>query len=940
MKTKTVSSEIYRECQNLFLECDEFESDEYVKSIFVTQDLIEFQNSVPGANTKKRRVDLCLGFLIKTRTSDGKLLLEAFLSNLVNNYPTTSMLHDKISRLLTHVRTNPSRLSLSDNALANIYCESIIGEMGQFFFQHIVDLSAEDQLPLKHKDMVADKISEMLNDFVEDIYGDWLISPLDENDKDRHIENLREKLIDLNRVVLVGEPGSGKSTILRRVAIDHAQNFLKNKKPLIPIFVPLSQYKGDLPFDEFAKAFLGDLKKHSGDISFIWLLDAFDEMPLFSPDDGKRELLPELLRFVENRNFVLTCRLGNYRQELGRILNINRIKISDLSPQQIHDVIYKRLPADLAADLWRSLKGSDELIAAWKYFQRHEDIFWQNLPPPVPVQRAYLAKAHLSNIHSTHIPMPDDPSWQIHLPIIYQFHMEARSRIHDDPRKLILLCRNPFTLSIIIDLVKRIGVNRLPGNRGVLFELFAKVLLAREEKKASLRGTPWNKNTNEIVISGLTSLASGLLKLGGFTRIDMDNAIRIIGVDGQLVLSIAEAASLIKIGESVFFTHKLLQEYFSTHEMRQALEKNSSASIFCGEKWWEINPWRETFIMLGEVLRDPARVATWVAPYDPDTALDVIIRNGDFESFDSIDQDTKCTIADSAKSKLTGATTNPRVAALRILGVLNSDDRDGIGTYEDGLPAIQWCPIAKGKYTIGSDAQDSYALVYEKPQKKVDVAEFKIAKYPVTQIQFSVFEKNYYRHAEYWSKTGWKWVAENVQRSARNSGIGNYPVCDVSWHEAMAYCKWLTQTLHEKRKIKEHQIIRLPTEIEWEVAARGEDGRIFPWGMQFQVDFSNMNETQIDHVVSVGAFPHAKSHFSVEDMSGNTWEWCLTTWDEYNKPSFFKGFDDIDSARVIRGGAFDSGRREMRCAYRHRLAPDGIISPIGFRLVLADLQIQ
>lgn len=929
---KGIPEDLYQACIEVFLECDEFDSNELTRSLFATQDLIAFRDMIPSATSKRKRVELLVDFLVNKSLGYNRLLLDPFVSVLTGQYAQNTDIYVRLKNIHSRIENFQSSISLSNPIFQ--YCDTLISEIREPILRQLVDLTGEIQQKTTNLD---ETLTDIIDSFIEDIYGEWLVSVDDKDSYGKFVGNLREKLISSQRVLLVGEPGAGKSTLLRRLVLDYIEIIKNTGAGKLPVFIQLSKFKGNISFNDFAISHIEILQKHLPNLNLVWLLDSFDEMPNYDVISRERDLLPELIDFLSGKNFILACRTGNFRSELNSIPNTIKLKINSLSPLQIHDIIYKRMEAKQAKELWKSLHGSKNLIDAWGFFDGYEDNFWREEIPTVSIQRKYYDTFNITDDDELSSRRSDDNIWQSNMPFIYQLHMEARSTIHEDPRKLILLCRNPFTLSVLINVAKKVGVSKLPGNRGVLFGLFSKVLLARESEKAKLRGEPWDKDLMNRVISSLTKIAYFLQKDGGIISIEYQNACDEIGKDAELILRIAEDANLITIDQDVRFSHKLLQEYFASHEMLQDLRSGVSAGEYITKEWWEINPWKETFIMLGEILKDPNQVAQWVAPYSPTMALNVLIENGDSEFLEYMDDDTKKKILESANDKIDHIKPLARASALKVLGILNSDNRTGVGLLSGDLPDISWRTIPQGKYTIGSNEADRYALVYEKPQRTVMVDEFRISKYPVTQIQFIPFLIGDYQNKKYWTAQGKKWLKEsdNKDKGTTLLQISNVPYYDVNWHEAMAYCRWLTVEYRKANIITQNEIIRLPTEIEWEVAARGNDARIYPWGNIFNSENCNMNETGIDAVVAVGTFLRGESPNLVDGLSGNTWEWCLTDWDSYFSDSQGTGGDDV--ARVIRGGAYNSGRREMRCAYRHRLAPDGIISPIGFRVVRCQI---
>jgi formylglycine-generating enzyme required for sulfatase activity len=153
----------------------------------------------------------------------------------------------------------------------------------------------------------------------------------------------------------------------------------------------------------------------------------------------------------------------------------------------------------------------------------------------------------------------------------------------------------------------------------------------------------------------------------------------------------------------------------------------------------------------------------------------------------------------------------------------------------------------------------------------------------------------------------------------------------VTWYEALAYCRWLTEQLRawERRAEPIRQLlceeswqVRLPGEAEWEKAARGTEGRIFPWGNEPDPDRANCGDTGISSTSAVGCFPGGGSPYGVLDMAGNVWEWCHSLYQPYPYKQE-DGQEDLGAGgtRVLRCGSFDSSLRCVRCASRLRSSP-------------------
>jgi formylglycine-generating enzyme required for sulfatase activity len=218
------------------------------------------------------------------------------------------------------------------------------------------------------------------------------------------------------------------------------------------------------------------------------------------------------------------------------------------------------------------------------------------------------------------------------------------------------------------------------------------------------------------------------------------------------------------------------------------------------------------------------------------------------------------------------------------------------------------------------DQSDAFGI--EAPQHQVNLAGYYIARHPVTNAEYRKFiEATGYpvpfRHDD-WSKP-FNW---NSDTRTYPEGKGDHPVALVSWYDAQAFCNWLGA--------------RLPTEAEWEKAARGTDGREWPWGNVWLPNCCNTEESGIQGTVPVGKFsPGGDSPYGVSDMAGNIWEWCSSLREAYPyQPG--DGREDLvaEGKRVLRGGALGMKRWVARCAFRNAALPGDYGFSIGFRVAL------
>jgi formylglycine-generating enzyme required for sulfatase activity len=303
-----------------------------------------------------------------------------------------------------------------------------------------------------------------------------------------------------------------------------------------------------------------------------------------------------------------------------------------------------------------------------------------------------------------------------------------------------------------------------------------------------------------------------------------------------------------------------------------------------------------------------------------------------------------------------------RAAAGRALAALD-DPRPGVGV-RDGLPDILWCYVPSGPFTMGSQ-DDPLAYDDETPQHPRDLPyPYWIARYPITNAQFDCFvqDPKGYAKDHWWTPAGRKWRGE--RRGPDKAGgvydLPNHPAVMITWYEAVAYCRWLTERLRGSGFR-----FQVPSEAEWEKAARGghliprqpilheflpceppadlhlqenpRPARIYPWGDDPDPDCANYDETGIGSTCAVGIFPRGRSPYGCLDMAGNVWEWCGTRWLDnyahYDDNAMVREDVDGEFRRVVRGGSFFDDRLNVRCAVRLRYAPDLLGWNLGFRPV-------
>jgi formylglycine-generating enzyme required for sulfatase activity len=375
------------------------------------------------------------------------------------------------------------------------------------------------------------------------------------------------------------------------------------------------------------------------------------------------------------------------------------------------------------------------------------------------------------------------------------------------------------------------------------------------------------------------------------------------------------------------------------------------------------------------------------------------------------------------------ALVSMRLAAARQLGQFE-DDPD-VGKRRHSYPAPDgeaqqyiepdWLPVLDdGAFRMGSDPDNETYYPDETPPHRVHLSGYQIARTPVTVAEFRCFmDARGYEREDFWHgeadlrwlrgvpdfKDSYEynyWVADRQKRiqelplveqlehqGALREGYYQFhksqterteaqleerwrsferrkrddsgrvvrpwlwddadytnpaqPVIGISWYEAKAYAAWLTEALQADNSIRPGQSVRLPSEAQWEKAARGCEGRIWPWGNDWDAGLCNTLEGRILFPSPVGMYPNGASPYGALDMAGNVWEWCQ---DWYNPKEYEERAGNAvkdptgpldGTLRVVRGGSWDCDRDNARCAYRDSIEPGDFNSLLGFRVVLSPI---
>ena len=692
------------------------------------------------------------------------------------------------------------------------------------------------------------------------------------------VDDVVKALAHSRRLVLLGEPGAGKTFSLWRIAADQARRAQTDPQAPIPLLVQLNRWTeaGD-SLEVFLRRELGRLEAHLDSLRSQGraqlLLDALNEVPT----DQRRQKGPQVKALADQEDvwcLVVSCRERDFRGPLA--LNLDTLRIEPLDPLRVHAFVTRYLEAmdpkegkaSGEALFWHLAGGEPVLDAsrAWQRAGADLKAFWtaDDIPRANP------------NVYSS-TTQPQDDAWR---------------RARYDPRSLLRLAGNPYLLNLMVWLWTEDGAAALSGNRATLFGRFVRDLLTREGGRFRALNAGVEPPDEARLLAALGELAWTLQNLGldeeGSVRtvLERDWAEKILSHDR---FEHAIAASLLDADRrQVRFSHQLLQEYFAAQELKARIDlgKITARELWPAQAWWRPSGWEEVARLAAGLYQSELIVfLRWLAHANPRMAAEVAKESGT-----PYDRAWLRELGALCLPRLTEPKAEPapeaRAALADALAILDLDRRPGVHVQESAVPDIDWVEVPGGQFT------------YQEGQRRTLPA-FRIARYPVTNSQFQAFVDAGGYAEDRW----WKGLAERIEvpRASRWS-LPNRPRETVSWYEAMAFCRWLSSKLD----LDKGTVVRLPTEQEWEKAARGTDGREYPWGEGYRAGYANINEKILDagpHYVAetspVGIYPQGASPHGVLDMAGNVWEWCLN---EYEKPT--KVGHGGNAARALRGGSW------------------------------------
>jgi len=801
-----------------------------------------------------------------------------------------------LPKVLTATPT-PNRREMEQAYLRNLAKQNSEWEELEFY----TDLAAERRIPTeKPVPKISEKAFAALSkrfEHVEMAFAQHTTRghSADDDAETQPLEtfaNLSDALKRFPRVALVGDPGCGKTTTLRRIALDLAlvaTNDELGTAPL-PILVPLGDFNGG-SLDAYLAANFGGLplRDYLPDRAVV-LLDGLNETAA--------EHVAEVQRWLNTNpktRVIVTCRKLDY---LERHLDLQRVDVQPLDIYRIRQFMANwGLSASAVDELFWGLCG-DTVVELWRLWRDAGDTF----------DRFWTAEEldERTPAYSRTNSLQDSAYNAMHRAMIDEKKLPG----------LLGLVSNPFLLTQTIFIYSK--RHAVPRSRGELFTLFVAALMEQRGKLAIIpKHREWI--AEPIQRGALAALATWLQAERQQTFATVDEILgvfqRYIGRSAEKpddLLSFAISANILeKSRDTLRFSHQLLQEYFAAYGMEETLKRGDSAErYFPGEQWWEPSGWEESAVLLcgmyvsaGQASADAWRVVEWLTPVNPIVAWRCIVEN-------ALDENHRAAYV--LKAPLAGVRAAPLARARWGVEIAENDTWAGVGLRPDGLPDIVWCEVPASEFIYQED-------------ERVTLPAFHIAKYPVTYKQFQAFIDV----PDGFSNAKWLDGLHENGLEQQRSGPGeqrfkfwSHPRENVSWYYAMAFCRWLSAKLAYE--------ITLPTEKQWEKAARGTEGHEYPYTGVFDPTKGNTDESGIGQTSAVGVFPDGASPYGVMDMSGNVLEWTLTEYQTRNSNN------TSNNQRVLRGGSWNGTQLNARSAFRISSAPTVRLNYEGFRLVLVS----
>jgi len=747
---------------------------------------------------------------------------------------------------------------------------------------------------------------------------------------------------DNDGLIILGDPGAGKTTFLKYLALMLAQGRGEslNLGHRLPILVPLAAYadalsEGDIPLDTFIERYyqnrgidvpLGTMLNEALDKgAALVLLDGLDEVR----DLSQRHLVVNRVldfytfRRKQGNKFVITSRIVGYREVRPAVKGLAECTLVDFDDEDI-----ERFVTQWTQAIERAAKGETRVAVEDAATEREELLQAINRHPGVRRLAANpLLLTILALMKRQGIVLPER---RVEL---YHTYVETLLKHWNLARGLDPRYARDLDVKETLKILGPLALwmqETSPGRGLVKQEALRRQLVQIYTE----RGFEDPEAHVEKFIKDVREHAALLLERGareyGFIHLTFQEYLAAVGIGDRGQQSVEPVVEILAqhVGEEAWWEVSLL-----TIGYMGIIQQRDEAAAAVVQELMGRAPGEpgEAVILVGEAVHDawPGGV-TRQARQEVVYALLSTMRDDEHVS----------PVLRSAAGRTLAKLGDPRIEVLEPLH-------------------IKWIEIPAGPFLMGErEEQYTHTIPYT----------YWISRYPITNAQFQAFvEAGGYEEPRYWTKAGWRWKkSENVTGPPNLDepwNLANHPRVAITWYEALAFTRWLTEQMRKEGLLREGYAVQLPNEPEWEKAARGglqipahpynpadpstlnlqpltlnpQPDRVYPWGNDPDPNRANYRDTGIGTTSAVGCFSGGASPYGVEEMSGNVWEWTRSVWKEYPYDST-DGRENLDApraVRVLRGGSFDVNLRVVRCSLRGWDGPDLRDRLSGFRVVVS-----
>lgn len=732
----------------------------------------------------------------------------------------------------------------------------------------------------------------------------------------------------VRRLAVLGEPGAGKSFSLGRIACELARAALADPaRPVpVPVLVALGLWTDAAePLEAFiARCSLqpppgspssasetppallpADLQALRAEGRLLLQLDAVNEIP---PGQRRDKVVAIAALAQDDRlaAWLLSCRQRDFEAELQRRLPFDTLRLQPLRPWQVRDF------------LWQTLKLTHGKVEGER---RAENKFWQ-IAGGEAVREVWTRWAAAGETFERFWTVAETPDGIWENLIFAQWHDRPRREVLTSGRSLARLAENPYLLTLMTQLPV------IPSNRAQLFAGFVKLLHQRERDARTKRGDAASLPPLAAWRAVLVQVAEALQRADGSAgddgaRTALARADWPAALSEELLAFSIDASVLQRVGDELRFTHQLLQESLAADVLLDAARSHNrpARDFWPTQNGWARSGWEVVAEIAAEACAGDVQAQVGLIRWLAETAPKVAANVWNHAGRPALPAELLAATKAQWFSRMTDEAAEPdpeaRIAIGCWLGALDLDDRPGTGLTLDGLPDIDWVFI-----------DDPRPFVYQEGLHS-PLPPYAIARIPLTNRQWQAFLDD----GGYLDDRWWEDLAKRPQPAEPWWSEPTAPRESMSWYEAMAYCRWLSARMG--------RAVMLPTEHQWERAARGVEGFAFPWGDGYKSGMANFDETAqyggkkvglhcVGRTSFVGLYPCGASSEGVHDMAGNVWEWCRNELDKAQN-----GGSEGNAPRALAGGAWDVPPEDSRMSGRAEGTPKARGRALGFRLVLS-----